>query len=37
MSEGKFSKPWQVTDKIIEWFIYNSYLTFYEWLKLKKK
>ena len=21
MSEGKFPKPWQVTDKIIEWFI----------------
>ena len=20
MSEGKFPKPWQVTDKIIEWF-----------------
>ena len=38
MSEGKFPKPWQVADKIIEWFsFYNSYLTFYEWLKLKKK
>ena len=34
---GKVSKPWQVTDKIIEWFSYNSYFTFYEWLKLKKK
>ena len=37
MSEGKFPKPWQVRDKIIEWFFYNSYFTFYEWLKLKKK
>ena len=28
MSEGKFSKPWQVTDKIIEWFIlqFMSYI-----------
>ena len=25
MSGGKFSKPWQVTDKIIEWFFYHSY------------
>ena len=37
MSGGKFPKPWQMTDKIIEWFsFYNSYFTFYEWLKLKK-
>ena len=25
MSEGKFPKPWQVADKIVEWFsFYNS-------------
>ena len=29
MSERKFLKPWQVTDKIIEWFFYHSYFTFY--------
>ena len=36
MSGGKFPKPWQVTDKIIEWYFYNSYFKFFEWIKLKK-
>ena len=26
MSEGKFFKPWQVTDKIIEWFFFTIYI-----------
>ena len=32
MSGAKFLKEWQVIDKIIEWFFYNSYFTFYKWL-----
>ena len=37
MSERKFLKEWQVTDKIIEWiFFFNLHSTFYKWLKLKK-
>ena len=37
MSGRQFLKEWQVTDKIIEWFLfYNSYFTFYKWLKFKK-
>ena len=35
MSDGKFPKPWQVTDKNIPWFVSNSHSTFYKWLKLK--
>ena len=31
MSEGKFSKPWQVTDKIIEWFILQ-FITYILWM-----
>ena len=26
MSRGKFLKPWQVTDKIIEWIFYTSHI-----------
>ena len=36
MSEGKFFKPWQVRDKIIEWFFLQFIFYIYEWLKLKK-
>ena len=28
MSEGKFPKPWQVRDKIIEWFFLQFNLHF---------
>ena len=35
MSDRKFLKEWQVTDKIIEQFFSNSHSTFYEWFKLK--
>ena len=31
MSEGKFSKPWQVTDKIIEWFILQ-FISYILWM-----
>ena len=34
MSGGKFLKPWQVKDKIIESIFLK--FTIYEWLKLKK-
>ena len=36
MIGGKFLKEWQMTDKIIEWFILQCIISFYEWLKLKK-
>ena len=26
MSEGKFPKPWQVGDKIIEWFFFTVHI-----------
>ena len=31
MSEGKFPKPWQVTDKIIEWFILQ-FISYILWM-----
>ena len=31
MSEGKFPKPWQVTDKIIEWFILR-FISYILWM-----
>ena len=38
--KGKFTNGYKgmcmSLDKIIEWFFYNSYFTFYKWLKLKK-
>ena len=29
MSEGKFPKPSQVTDKIIEWFIFTIHILYF--------
>ena len=31
MSKGKFPKPWQVTDKIIEWFILQ-FISYILWM-----
>ena len=37
MSGGKFPEPWQVTIKLLsDFFFYNSYFTFYEWLKTQE-
>ena len=36
MSGAKFLKEKQVRDKIIGWIFFNSYSSYYEWLKFKK-